>query len=328
MIAVRNGIIIRDILFDSENTARDAYADMISMPDWGAMFAPGSWGISRTLEQNIKTVISGSTRATLKPISHFKTDLMAILLMVAFILGLVYFFRAPILQIISGTPNVSTINPTLAEEYKKQIERKKAELDKQFDIPEKTDDADDQILIPYDYLPEPAARARLCQKATAFIMQPISGWQQTNAICDEVYTNATLRRTNGTLAEFYDQANALMPGAYVIENSDSEIFIRVKLPELDAVSSIDERDANTVARAINTLFQGMNAPVKISITSDQIGDGANSINLSVLEVGAESKLVPTEFMKIFADIQGVYLTRSQWVARSKTWNYEVIVYVK
>jgi hypothetical protein len=50
--------------------------------------------------------------------------------------------------------------------------------------------------------------------------------------------------------------------------------------------------------------------------------------LNVVEVGARSKLTPPEFMKIFRDLQGVYMTLAEWDVASRTWNYEVIIYAK
>ena len=45
--AVRNGVIIRDSLIESAQEARKLYAELSSIPDWGALFAPASWGMPR-----------------------------------------------------------------------------------------------------------------------------------------------------------------------------------------------------------------------------------------------------------------------------------------
>ena len=53
LVAVRNGIIIRDILLTDAESARRLYTQLAEIPDWGALFAPASWGIPKSQEQAI-----------------------------------------------------------------------------------------------------------------------------------------------------------------------------------------------------------------------------------------------------------------------------------
>lgn len=330
MVAVRNGIIIVDKIFENEDVAREEYLEISSMPDWGSLFAPSAWGIPRAVDRILDDVVSGTVRATLKPISRVKSDLIAIILLVVFVFGIGYFFREPIAEMLTPKTQIAQIDPLLAEEYKKRIEEKNRELDEQFNIQRQAEQqaVHNQIMMPYDYLPDPIDRAQTCYQAIAFLMQPISGWVQTDAECTETHANVTLRRTHGTLIDFYEQAGNLMPGAFVQERTDSEIFVRAKLPELETFSSMEEKDAATIVREVNTMFQLIDSSVDTSITIDVIGEGVDAINLDVVEVAATSKLIPTQFMQIFNDLRGVYLSRVVWDARSKNWNYEVIIYAK
>jgi hypothetical protein len=129
LVAVRNGIIIKDNLFDAEDSARAEYAKLSAMPDWGAMFAPTSWGMPRSVEKNLGDVVAGNVRAALKPIGSFKNSLTSVVLLVAFGLGAAYFFKEPVSQILTPKPQISAIDPILAEEYKKRVEEKNRELD-------------------------------------------------------------------------------------------------------------------------------------------------------------------------------------------------------
>ena len=53
LIAVRNGIIIRDILIEDGESARKLYAKLSSMPDWGTLIAPSNWGIPKSQEKTL-----------------------------------------------------------------------------------------------------------------------------------------------------------------------------------------------------------------------------------------------------------------------------------
>lgn len=326
LVAVRNGIIINDQLFESEDAARSEYTKLSTMPDWGGVFAPAIWGMPRSVERRLDDVITGNVRATLKPISNFKTSFVSMVLLVLFCLGVAYFFKEPISQILTPKPQISAIDPILAEEYKKRIEEKDQELDKRFEI--KKAEPIKPLEMPYDYLPEPGERAQLCYQAIAFMMQQVPGWVQTEAECGDAEAVVTFRRSHGTLAGFYEVATDLMPGGFVTERNESEIVVRAKLPKLEAFSSLEEKDPDTIIREVNTAFQTIDTPVDTNSVVDVIGDDTRSVNLNVVEVAATSKLTPPEFMKVFDGLNGVYMTRVVWDARGRHWNYEVIVYAK
>jgi hypothetical protein len=326
LVAVRNGIIIQDQLFDTEDAARSEYTKLSTMPDWGSLFAPSIWGMPRSVERRLEDVITGNVRATLKPISHFKTSFFSLVLLVAFVLGTAYFFREPISQMLIPKSQISEIDPVLAEEYKKRIEEKNKELDQRFEI--KKAEPIKPLEMPYDYLPDPAERGWLCYQAVAFLMQQIPGWVQTEAECGDTHATAVFRRTYGTLEDFYNIATELMPGAFVTEKTESEIVVQAKLPTLRAYSSQEEKDSETIVREVNTAFQKIDTPVDTNLTVDVISDGARSVSLNVVEVGVSSKLTPPEFTKVFSDLRGVYMTRVAWEANGRIWNYEVIIYAK
>jgi hypothetical protein len=216
----------------------------------------------------------------------------------------------------------------LAEEYKRRIEEKNRELDQQFEIARPEEAEPEPLVMPYELLPDVGARAKLCYQAIGFLMQSVPGWVQSDAQCREAVSSVTFRRSFGNLGGFYEIATELMPGAFVEERNESEIRLTAKLPELNTGSSLEEKDVETIVREINTAFQKLDSPVDTSIEVDTVSDETRSENVNVVEVGAKSKLTPPEFMKIFNGLGGVYMTLAEWDVRTRTWNYEVIIYAK
>ena len=217
------------------------------------------------------------------------------------------------------------LDTELAKEYRQQIEQKKQEiLNKKL----AEENAKKSFQYPYDNLPDVMDRANLCYKAIAFVMQPIAGWNQTLAKCDGEYVSATFMRDFGTLNDFYEIGGELMPGAIVQQTSEDEIIVRVKLPELETYSSLDERDPASAARDIASVFQQINARAEINNVTDTILNNGVAENIHVTEVAVSSKLIPAEFMYAFKDFQGVYMTSVSWRANTRIWNYEVIIYTK
>lgn len=326
LVAARNGIILDDRIFDSEDAARREYVKLSEIPDWGAFFAPGTWGMPRAAERNLADILDGHNNTILHSISRFGAGIVSLILVGAFVLGLGLIFRDSIIQAMSPRPQVAELNPELVAEYKRQIEESSKQLDEQFEI-EKTLPPE-PIVMPYELLPDVAARAAQCYQAIGFVMQPIAGWNQVYATCGETHVVAEFVRSFGTVGEFYAAASGLMPGAFVTEVDADTIRVRATLPALDVFASQDERDPDTVVRDITTAFQGINTNVDTQIVVDTLTNGVDTASVNVVEIGAESKLVPMQFMKIFDEFGGVYLMQASWDVRSRSWNYEVIVYAK
>ena len=325
LVAVRNGVILEDKLFTSESDARAEYFKLSEIPDWGALFAPAPWGMPRAVERNLSDLIVRAVRAPLRPISRVGAGLVSGVLIIVFVVGSMWFFRDPLEQM-ATTSELSNISPELAAEFEKQVQEKNKELDAVFEIEKPA--LPGPIVLPYEYLPDPMARAQVCYQAMGFLMQPITGWSQTNVECGETHAIAQFSRDYGTLDDFYMMATELMPASFVQQQSDNALTVRAKLPDVPTYASIDERDVETVLRAVMTAFQGIDTPADAAMVVDTLTNGVDTVYLNVVEVAAESKLVPTQFMQIFDDFGGVYMTRCAWNASARTWNYEVIIYAK
>jgi len=326
LIAVRNGIILEDKLFENEEDARAEYFKLSEIPDWNALFAPSTWGMPRAVERNISDLIINTPRSLLRPISRVSTGIMSVVLLVAFCLSIGYLFREPINQIVNSQPKLEQVDPELAAEYQKQVEEKNKELDAEFNI-QKTPQPE-PLVMPYDYLPDPMERAEICYQAMGFVMQPVLGWNQSSVECGETHAGAWFVRNFGTLGDFYNFATELMPRAFVQEESENSLYVRVKLPAINTYASLDERDVDTVMREVTTAFQSIDSSFDMEAVVDTLTNGVDTAYINVIEISADSKLVPMQFMKIFENFDGVYMTRCSWNVSTRTWNYEVIIYVK
>ena len=326
LVAARNGILLADRIFDSEDAARSEYVKMSEIPDWGAFFAPASWGMPRAAERNLADILTGHNNTVLHSISRFGAGMVSLVLVGVFVLLFALVFRDSIVQTLSPRPNASELAPELVAEYQRQLEENNKKLDAEFEIEKKL--PPEPIVMPYELLPDVAARASQCYQAIGFVMQPIAGWNQVYATCGETHVVAEFQRSFGTIGEFYNVATNLMPGAFVTEVNENTIRVRATLPSLELFTSQDERDPDTVVRDITTAFQGIDTDVSAQVVVDTLTNGVETASVNVVEIGAESKLVPMQFMEIFDEFGGVYMVQASWDVRSRFWSYEVIVYAK
>ena len=326
LVAVRNGVILEDKIFASADAARAEYARLAEIPDWGMFVAPGAWGMPRAVERSLNELLPHAPRTVLRSISRFRAGVFSLALIAVFAMLMFGVFREPIMRMVAPRPQVAQINPELAAEYRRQIEEKNKELDQQFEIEKRP--APEPIVMPYESLPDVTARAEMCYQAIGFLMQPITGWNQTRAECGETHASARIQRSFGTLGDFYAMAPDIMPGAFVSEENEDTILMRAALPQIRIVASQDERDAETVMRDVQSAFQSIDTPVTVQIVVDVLSNGVETATVNIVEIAAESKLTPMQFMRIFDDFGGVYMTRCTWDAGRRIWNYEVIIYAK
>ncbi len=319
LVAVRNGVIIRDILLDNADMARKLYVQLSELPDWGALFAPAAWGMPKSQERHLSELIGKNVTVKLRQISVVKSVLPSVFFGILFA---VFGFYV-ITQTFDKEGEKSKINPEAVKEYKHQIELKKQQI-----FNKNKGGFEESIDVPYNHLPNAMERAKLCYKAIAFVMQPVPGWNQTYAKCDEDFVSVTFSRDFGTLNDFYEVGAVLMPGAMTQEMSEDEIILRVKLPELQTYFSLDNNSQSTVVRDITTIFQQAHIKADIQGVTDTVVNDNKTKNLYITEVAAASKLIPSEFMQAFKDFGGVYMTSVVWRANTRTWNYEVIIYSK
>ena len=320
LVAVRNGVIIRDVLLETMDAARRLYVQLSELPDWGALFAPASWGMPKSQEKQLSELIGKNVIVKLRKISVVKS------LMPSFIFGfLVMIFGFYVVtHVVEQKDGKIQINPEVVKEYKQQIELKKQQIFDRQTSDETGKYADDV----YNHLPNVMERANLCYKAIAFVMQPLPGWNQTYAKCDEDFVSVTFSRDFGTLNDFYDIGGELMPGAMVQQMSEDEIIVRVTLPTLKTYHSLDTHDQTTVIRDITTVFQQAHIKAEINGVTDTVVNGDTTEKVYITEIAASSKLIPSEFMRAFNGFDGVYLVSVVWRANTRTWNYEVIIYSK
>ncbi len=326
LVAARNGVLLEDKLFDSEDVVRAEYVKLSEIPDWGAFFAPGDWGMPRAVERDLSEILNAHNVVRLHPISHMRAGMISAVLVAVFLFGMFAIFHGSVVEMFSPRPNIAELNPELVAEYKRQIEQKNKELDEQFEIEKQL--PPEPIVMPYEIIPDVMARAELCYQAMGFLMQPVVGWNQIFVECSENYATVEFKRTFGTLDEFYSIASELMPGAFVQEINDDTLRVQAKLPTLDKVASQDERDAETIVRDITSVFQAIDSDIETQIVVDTLTNGVDIANVNIVEIQAESKLIPQQFMQVFEDFGGVYLINCAWDAALRLWNYEVIIYAK
>ena len=80
---IRNDIILSDgdMLFLSEEEAKNQFMSMLAVPDWGKKIAPAEWGLEETEEVSVEEILARGAKAKLQKIKGLRgAKLMIVIL--------------------------------------------------------------------------------------------------------------------------------------------------------------------------------------------------------------------------------------------------------
>ena len=324
VVSGRNGIIVHDMLYSDEATAKAAFDKLAELPDWGIIVAPGYWAAARSQEKLLSDLASGDAKYSVQAVSNFGSGIMSFVIVAAILVGIFYVFKAPIISAFAPHPKKNKMDEAAALAYKQRLEERDNIL-----IGRRENNAPVPLIMPFDSLPDPRIAADLCYAAIIDLMQVVPGWSAVTSECFDSVATAHLHRRFGVLSNVYTFVAANMPGVEITENSDSDIVLTRRLPALEVGSRLSESGGEEVARTINSVFQSMYAAAYVQQSVETVhGSDGRIESVNVVLVSATSSLIPTEFIKIFEIYDAVLLERVRWTSNARQWNYEVKIYVK
>ena len=94
-IAARNDLILaeNDVLYTSEEDAKNAFFSMLSVPDWGYKIAPQSWHVEGTEEMDLEELLRNSLQVHLMSLGAMRSTKILIgvaLIIIILLCGVVY----------------------------------------------------------------------------------------------------------------------------------------------------------------------------------------------------------------------------------------------
>ena len=330
VLAVRGGIIIRDKLFGNAGDAFAEYMALNSMPDWAVLVAPSDWNAPSAVERRLDDIVSGNKRYRLSSISHLPGYVMTLAVLAGALFAGYNFFEHPIKKLFAPRPQQLNIDPDLAAEYKRKLDQIDAP-------PPESPPQTIHVPMPYESLPNLAARADQCWRAIGFLSQQITGWAADTVACMDGEATAHLLRNHGTIGDLYSEVAQKMPGVSISETGGRDVILTARLKSLETSIQPPAYGADEIMTAVQSVFQRINEDIDFrrdfaELQIPKIGDGetldTDMTDVGVVKIEASSKLQPMEFIKIMNDISSVHLTAVKWDNRGRNWNYDVVIYVK
>jgi hypothetical protein len=328
ILAVRNGIILadQDRLFSDEEGARAAYLKLLALPDWSLKVAPDSWGITGSQERSLDEVIGGRAKSVLKPLNNSSMTIIKVLFFAAAAAAAMYFFEADINRLVSPKARSSGMTEESARLYREQLAlMNSAPEQAPIEIPE-----EEEPVMPWQNIPDPAALASACTRAIAFVMQPIYGWNIISAECGDGSVRALARRDYGTVEDLHGVVGDIMPGINIKMTGGNDAELSGAFPPAVARNVPPEDGVSEIERRVRSAFQAAGMQADISRGKDIVPNPAGTVKRTAefVMVRADSKIMPDEFVRLADDFSSREILSVRWDSAKSQWSYEEKIYAR
>ena len=307
-VCVRNDVILSDgdMLFYSEQEAKEQFTSMLAVPDWGYKIAPEEWQIEDAKEIPVETLLDGAPRQTLKKVHAlrgpklFAVVAAAALVLIWFLYTLfsLFFMQEPIKPVVPPK-TIKKIQPAPPPPEPK----------------------------PWESTEDPVQVLSYCFKAVQDVVSiPTPGWRIGGVTCTSEGLVTSWRMQIGRLSwmdKALNESGVTFSNKSVSANG-REIVVSVPIKKVRTFNSPPTLNAVELVNTLNDLFQGLQMPVSLSTqtwTSPQ-----KNIYRSV-KFSFSSKHDPKEWFDVLTKFSGLTLNVIKYDAHSNSWHYEGAIYV-
>ncbi len=319
---IRNDIILSDgdMLFLTEEEAKNQFMSMMAVPDWGKKIAPASWGIEETEEMDLGAILQRGAKSKLQKIKGLRGSKLVMVVAISAIVGI--WLVSSLIDKLFLTPTKRPVVVPVAPKVVQQVEVKPAPK-------------------PWENIDNPKQFATNCYEgitSLATIMPP--GWNIGGISCANNTVVTSWQREFGQLsiAEKALKASGLQFSGYSFDNSGTSLNVSLGLKPVEKLSSPPEHALITMRNAINDKFQSLGLQVALSEEVVQssapvpMGKGPRAMPQApsrsvVLKFSFDSVYNPLTWIDLLTKYSGLEFRLITYNPSGETWHYEGAFYV-
>lgn len=305
---IRNDIILSDgdMLFLSEEEAKNQFMSMLAVPDWGKKIAPKEWAIEDTEEMDVGDVLSRGAKAKLQKIKGLRGTKLLLVVAISTIVGL--WLISSLINHIFLTPTVRPVIVPVKPKVVKQIEQP----------PE---------IKPWEKVNNPAMMLRECYSGVVSLVKIMPpGWKISELTCTAGGVATSWKREVGRLS----WANAALDKSGLnfsgrgFSADGTTLSATLPLAKIEQRMSPPKRNAVNLINTLNDTFQSIGQ--KIALSQNSITSPQGSIYRMVL-FKFTSTYNPVTWTEMLTKYSGLEIKNIKYNPDSKIWDYEGTIYV-
>ncbi len=322
-ICVRNDIILSDgdMLFLTEDEAKNQFLSMMAVPDWGRKIAPKEWGVEDTEELELEELISRGAKIKLQKIKGLRGSKLIMVVAISAVVGL--WLVSSLIDKLFLTPVKRPVVVPVRPKVVQQVEVK-------------------EVPKPWESIKSPKQFMANCNEGAnqlVGIMPP--GWVIGQISCTGTSAATSWRREIGTM-EWMEEAlksSGLAFSGYSFDPTGNSLSATLPLKAMETLTSPPEKSMTDLRNAINNEFQSMGLQVSLAEESQTIkssapaaGKGpaaqaARSVTVRALKFTFNSPHNPSVWADMLTKYSGLEIRMITYSPVNNTWHYEGAIYV-
>ena len=324
-VAARNDLVLpeEDVLYRTEEEAKDAFYSMMAVPDWGFKIAPDTWHIDGTQEMELGELLKNASRSRLQGISASRSTKVLIVvalflfLFVAALFALFFFLidrekKAPItFTPVAPQAEIVPVVPTLEEEK------------------------------PWEKLVEVEPFIEMCWNYSYQLKaMQVPGWGLDQIVCTHEGLTSGWRKTwtQGGRVGWMQKAieeYGFKEDTVKIEESATSASLKIPFENLPLKPSLPRLPLDKLQRELIDISQAMNFPISMApgqVTSQQQSENPDQppAVYRYLSFSFSSKMDPPAWESFFDKFAALEIVKIEYNpnsdALSNNWKYEGRIY--
>ena len=326
---IRNDIILSDgdMLFLTEEDAKNQFFSMLAVPDWGKKIAPAEWGIDDTVEADLEDLLLRGSKAKLQKIKGLRGSKLLIVVVLSAVIG--FWLISTLLDKLFFTP---APRPVVVPVKPKVIEPVEVQ----------------EVPKPWASIKNPEQVSQNCfdgVRSLVGIMPP--GWQIGLITCINANVSTSWRKEYGrlSLAEEAMKASELPFSGYSFDATGNNLVASLPIKDAETMESPPEYSLIDLRNKINDQFQSLGLPISLAEETIQVaapqapqqagpmmkGPAAQRTApptiFRSLRFTFDSRHEPMVWMKLLTKYSGLTIKMITYNPASDVWHYEGAIYV-
>lgn len=311
---VRNDIILSDgdMLFLSEEEAKNQFMSMMAVPDWGMKVAPAEWGIDDTQDLNLAEILSRGARAKLQKIKGLRGTKLLLIVVLALVVG--------------GWLISSLIDKLLFTPVKKPVVvpiRPKAMVEETIEAK--------PMPKPWETINNPTDFVNNCYDGIKKIVSVTPpGWKIGTVTCNGTAVATSWVREFGFMSIAEEAMSKAGVSSYAFDSGGNSLSASITLPEIGKVESSPTYSMLSLRNTLNNEFQMMNLPIAITEASKQVQSNQPNIppaTFNLMKFSFNSPYNPLTWLTYWSKYSGMEINLITYSPEGDTWFYEGAIYV-
>ncbi len=305
---IRNDIILSDgdMLFLSEEEAKNQFMSMLAVPDWGKKIAPKEWDIEETEQLDLGEILMRGAKSKLQKIKALRGTKLFMVIAISAVVGI--WLLSSLIDTIFLTP---TVRPVVVPVKPKVVQKAEPIVE----------------VKPWEKVPNPKEVMQNCYEGVVAlnkIMPP--GWTIGNINCSNGSAATTWERKVGRISwakKALDDSGLNFSG-YSFSSNGNSLSASLSLPKAEELLSPPQKTFDNLQNELNDIFQSIGVPVALSTDTAKSSTG---VAYRMIKFSLSSEYNPQTWMDLLTKYSGLEIKLISYSPNEKIWHYEGTIYV-